>query len=59
MAVLHDEDNNGKLNRNLFGMPLEGVGMSGKPTANRPPTFDDAAVDMKASQKLAIALKYW
>jgi uncharacterized protein (DUF2141 family) len=59
VTILHDENENGKLNRSIIGIPLEGVGMSGKPTGMRPPTFDDAVLDMKVSQKLAITLKYW
>lgn len=59
VTILHDENANGKLNRNLFGIPLEGVGMSGKPPGNRPPAFDDVALDLKQSQKLEITLKYW
>jgi uncharacterized protein (DUF2141 family) len=59
VTVLHDENANGKLNRNLFGIPLEGVGMSGKPPGNRPPTFADVVIDVKKSQKLEITLKYW
>lgn len=59
VTILHDENANGKLNRNLFGIPLEGVGMSGKPPGNLPPTFDDVVIDLKKSQKLEITLKYW
>jgi uncharacterized protein (DUF2141 family) len=33
--------------------------MSGKPPANKPPSFDDVVLDVKKSQKLEIALKYW
>lgn len=58
VAVVHDEDANGRLNRNLVGIPLEGVGLSGKPVAKRPPTFNDAVLDLKASRNLEITLKY-
>lgn len=59
VTVLHDENASGQLNRNLFGIPLEGVGMSGKPPANLVPTFNDAVLDLKKSKKLEITLKYW
>lgn len=59
VTVLHDENGNGKLNRNIFGIPLEGVGMSGKPPNNLPPTFKDVVFDLTKSQKLEITLKYW
>lgn len=59
ITVLHDEDANGKLNRNLFGLPLEGVGMSGKPEGKLPPTFADVVEQFDGSRKLTIPLKYW
>jgi len=59
ITVLHDEDANGKLNRNLFGVPVEGVGMSGKPEGKLPPTFADVVEPFDKSRKLTIPLKYW
>ncbi len=59
VTILHDENENGRLNRSIIGIPLEGVGMSGNPTGSRPPTFEDAVLEIKKSQKLAITLKYW
>lgn len=59
ITVLHDEDGNGKLNRNLFRLPLEGAGMSGNPEGKLPPTFADAAEPFDRSRKLSIPLKYW
>ena len=59
ITVLHDEDANGKLNRNLFGLPVEGVGMSGKPEGKLPPTFADVVEPFDKSRKLTIPLKYW
>lgn len=59
VTILHDENASGQLNRNLFGIPLEGVGMSGKPPAHLVPTFNDAVLDLKKSKKLEITLKYW
>ena len=58
VTVLHDENGNGKLDRDVFGIPLEGVGMSGKPPGNMPPTFNDVVFDLSKSQKLEITLKY-
>jgi uncharacterized protein (DUF2141 family) len=43
VAVLHDENSNGKLDKNFFGIPKEGYGASNDPRpARRPPTFDEA-----------------
>lgn len=59
VAVLHDENANGKLNRNRFGLPLEGVGMSRNPAGMRSPTFANAVLEMRQSRALDITLKYW
>ncbi|MEI7909785.1 MAG: DUF2141 domain-containing protein [Verrucomicrobiota bacterium] len=59
ITVLHDEDSNGKLKRNLFGIPLEGVGMSRNPFDKHFPTFADATLDMRQSNKIDIMVKYW
>lgn len=59
LTVLHDEDGDGKLKRNMIGIPTEGVGMSGKPLGNRAPKFEDAVVEIQGDQKREIVLKYW
>ena len=59
LTILHDEDRDGKLKRNLIGIPSEGVGMTGKPLGNRAPRFDEAVVDIQGNQKREITLKYW
>ena len=58
VAVLHDENGDGQLNRNFLGIPLEGVGLSGKPMADGPPKFKDAVVAVPAQHNLEIGLKY-
>jgi uncharacterized protein (DUF2141 family) len=58
VAVMHDENANGQLNRNLFGIPLEGVGLSGKPVAKRPPSFHDAELELNKNADLQITLVY-
>lgn len=59
ITVLHDEDANGKLKRNIIGIPREGVGMSGKPEGKSPPTFPDVVEEFKASRKVTIPVRYW
>ncbi|MFM2170512.1 MAG: hypothetical protein RI957_741 [Verrucomicrobiota bacterium] len=59
LTVLHDEDGDGKLKRNMFGIPSEGVGMTGKPLGNRAPRFDEAIVEIQGDEKREISLKYW
>jgi uncharacterized protein (DUF2141 family) len=59
IAVLHDEDGNGKLTRTIIGLPLEGVGMSGKPEGKLPPTFNDAVETFGKSRKVTVPLRYF
>ena len=44
VALLHDENQDGKLNKNLFGIPKEGYGFSNNAKAKLgPPSFKDAS----------------
>ena len=58
-AILHDEDGDGKLKRNVIGIPSEGVGMTGKPLGNRAPKFAEAVIEIQGNQNREITLKYW
>jgi uncharacterized protein (DUF2141 family) len=60
IAVLHDENNNGKLDTNWLGIPKEGYGASNnKLHTFSAPAFDDSRfVVAKANVALAIRLKY-
>lgn len=59
LTILHDEDEDGKLKRNIVGIPTEGVGMTGKPLGNRAPKFEEAVIEIQGNQKKEITLKYW
>jgi len=44
VVVYHDENSNGKFDRNWVGLPTEGFGVSNNPTLFlAPPSFDEAA----------------
>lgn len=61
IAVYHDLNNNGRLDRNMFGIPTEPYGFSKEP-ANKwqKPTWEDIATPITPSTKqLSIALKTW
>ncbi len=48
IAVYHDEDNDGELGANLFGIPSEGFGFSNNASARfGPPSFDEAAFQVE------------
>lgn len=61
VTVLHDENNNGKMDKNFFGMPKGGYGASNNPKKRmRAANFDEAKFPLNASdQTIKIALIYW
>lgn len=48
VLLTHDENDNGKLDTNLVGMPVEGYGFSNNPQVMRKPTFDEARFSVPA-----------
>lgn len=51
ISVHHDEDNNGKVNSNLLGIPNEGLGASNDAKGFfGPPSFDKAKVSLNKEQ---------
>ncbi|MGE8214907.1 hypothetical protein D3C87_198420 [compost metagenome] len=49
VLVTHDENDNGTLDTNLVGIPVEGYGFSNNPQVMRKPTFDEARVHVPAA----------
>ena len=60
VSVLHDENGNGKMDKNFVGMPKEGYGASNNPKKKkRAPTFDEAKFSLNSSeQAIEITLIY-
>lgn len=59
VSVFHDENMNGKLDKNLLGMPKEGYGASNNPGKKmRPPIFDEAKFSLNSAQLVEIRLIY-
>ena len=59
IVAMHDENSNGKLDTNLFGMPTEGYGASRGAQGPFGPKFDDARFDYRGgSMTIPITLKY-
>ena len=48
LQVIHDENDNGDLDKNLLGIPSEDYGFSRNPKAWRRATFDEAKFDLAA-----------
>jgi uncharacterized protein (DUF2141 family) len=60
VSVFHDENLNGKLDKNFIGIPKEGYGASNNPEKKRrAPTFDEAKFSLNAlDQTIEIKLIY-
>ena len=57
VSVIYDEDNNGKLNTGLFGIPTELVGMSNNARGRfGPPSYEKAAFVLQDSKTISITL---
>ena len=59
VAVMHDENDNGDLDFNEYGMPLEGFGFSNDAMGNQgPPEFDEAAFTADKDTDVTVTLLY-
>jgi uncharacterized protein (DUF2141 family) len=61
VQVFHDENDNRQIDRNLLGLPTEGMGFSNDaPFRFGPPTFKDAAIEIGPSGARAeLRLRYF
>jgi uncharacterized protein (DUF2141 family) len=60
VRVLHDENNNGKLDFDEMGMPLEGYGHSNNPEKRPgPPNWDEYKFVLDKDTTMEIRLIYW
>ena len=58
VGLLHDENGNGDIDINDFGMPVEGYGTSGEGVAMGPPSFDQAALTVEEDTTITIRMVY-
>lgn len=59
VSVLHDENENGELDFNVFGMPSEGYGASRNPDARfSAPSFEESSFEAKGDVELEIVPLY-
>ena len=61
LALIHDENGNGKVDTNWIGMPKEGVGASNNATGTLgPPSWRDAKFELQAGghARQAITITY-
>ena len=58
VQVIHDENDNGKLDTNFLGIPSEGYGFSNNPTALRRANYDEARFELgEAPMAIVIRLR--
>lgn len=60
-SVLHDENKNGKMDKNFFGVPQEGYGVTNNPKpALRAATFEEARFTLpREGATLTISIQYF
>lgn len=60
VAILHDEDNDGKMKTNFIGIPLEGFGFSNNPALFfGPPSFNKCKFKLDDKITLDIKVRYF
>ena len=51
VSVLHDENSNGKMDKNFIGIPKEGFGTSNNPKIRRgPPSFTESSFNLENNE---------
>jgi uncharacterized protein (DUF2141 family) len=60
VSIMHDENNNGKLDTNFIGIPKEGVGVSNNPKIGMGgPKFKDSVFTLDTKElEITVAMKY-
>lgn len=59
VAVIHDANQDNKLNTNFLGIPMEGFGFSGNPRILMgAPSFEDSAIQVGSDLTTRIQLQY-
>lgn len=60
VAMLHDENDSGDMDKNLVGVPEEGYGVSLNPdTGLTGPDWEDSAFELDGDKEIEISVKYF
>lgn len=60
VVVLHDMNNNNKMDLNFLGIPKEGYGFSNNPSSKmRQPNYEESKFTMKGDQEVMIKMVNW
>jgi uncharacterized protein (DUF2141 family) len=57
VRLFHDENNNGRLDTNMLGIPVENYGFSNDGGSFGTPSFDDAAFELREDTTITISLQ--
>lgn len=58
LSLLHDENGNGKIDKNFIGMPKEGMGASNNPKSTfGPPNFEQAKFSLESGKTKYLKIK--
>lgn len=57
VQVMHDQNDNGKLDTNFVGIPSEGYGFSNNPNVMRRAHFDEAQFELVGNAAISIRLR--
>lgn len=59
ISIIHDENENGELDSNFFGIPKEGFGFSNDAMGTfGPPSFEKASFNWTGKEALTVSLRY-
>ena len=59
IAIIHDENKNGKIDKNFFGMPTEGYGFSNNLRFMlRGATFEESQFELDRDKKIVVKIGY-
>ena len=60
LSIMHDANENGKMDSNLFGIPKEGFAFSNNAMGTfGPPSFEKAKVEVSSNKSVSISMKYF
>ena len=60
IAIYHDVNGNGEMDKNFLGIPKEPYGFSQNPRAKwKAPTFEETAISLPSNSTISIELQRW
>lgn len=59
VALIHDENANGRLDTNFLGIPTEGIGVSNNPRLFGKPAYGEARFTLSGKAAVTIQVKYF